>query len=73
MTKSKDEKILHDAFAKPDKEEERGIKAIMALQAAGGIVETPEEAEAGWNALSESQRKQTIQAADAVCPGWRTK
>lgn len=38
---------------------EQGIQAIIALQAFVGIVETREQAERGWDAMDERERKQT--------------
>lgn len=40
--------------------EEHGIKCIIALQSMGGVVETEEQAKAGWASMSESDRKTTV-------------
>jgi hypothetical protein len=50
---------------------ERGIKAIIGLQAMAGIVEPREKARAAWAALSDGERESTLSAAKALLPkGW---
>ena len=49
---------------------EQGIKAIIALQAAGGVTESEEEAAKGWDKMSERSRKTTEEAHAAVCGGF---
>lgn len=40
--------------------ERDGVKAIIALQALAGIVETPEQAKAGWAKMSPSEQQKTL-------------
>lgn len=46
---------------------EEGIKAIIDLQAVGGITETREAAEVGWDSMSLNDRKTTMEAHKVVC------
>ena len=46
---------------------EEGIKAIIALQEFAGIVETREQAEEGWEGMSDDERRQTITAHKLLC------
>ena len=52
-----------------DNDREAGIKAVIDLQAAGGIDETREEAEAGWDAMSSDEKENTMAAHQVVCGG----
>lgn len=40
--------------------EKEGIKAIIALQAAIGITETPAKARAGWRSMSKGEKETTL-------------
>jgi hypothetical protein len=52
-------------------ERDRGIKAIIGLQAAVGIEETPEQAAAGWDRMTDSAKRRTMLAAGVVLgPDW---
>jgi len=51
--------------------EELGIKAIIALQATAGVVETDVQAKAGWNAMSDSEKENTEAAHRVVCGGFK--
>ena len=53
--------------------EERGIKAIIALQAVDGIVESEEQAKAGWNGMANWEKEQTEAAHKIVCGGFKEK
>ena len=53
-----------------DFDREKGILAIIELQAVVGIEETRKEAEAGWDSLSENERSQTMAAHRMVCGGF---
>ena len=53
--------------------EVEGVKATIALQKAGGITVTEEQAKKSWKAMSASERKSAFQAADVICPGWSDK
>lgn len=46
---------------------EAGIEAIIALQAAAGIVETRIQAEAGWGDMSDGEKQNTMDAYAVVC------
>lgn len=48
---------------------EKGIEAIIALQAFAGITETKEEARRGWDSMSASEQRQTMAAYELVCGG----
>lgn len=39
--------------------EDEGIKAIIALQAIAGIVETEEQAKTEWNNMSDVEKRKT--------------
>lgn len=49
-------------------EREDGINAVIDLQAAAGIEETREKAEAGWDAMSSAEQDNTMAAHKVVCP-----
>ncbi len=51
--------------------EEQGIKAVMELQALGGIEWTEEQAKAGWNGMAEWEKGQTEAAHKTVCGGFK--
>jgi len=51
--------------------EEKGIKAIIALQGEVGIVESEEDAKIGWNNMSKSEKLQTEAAHKMVCGGFK--
>lgn len=51
--------------------EEQGIKAIIALQAKADIVESEEQAKAGWNSMSDGNKVATELAHKAVCGGFK--
>ena len=57
----------------PAVDDDRGIKAIIALQAAAGITETHKQAKKGWNGMSAHAREHTLLAANAICPDWEKK
>ena len=44
-----------------------GTRAIIELQALAGITETQEDAEKGWNAMSEDEQEQTLIAYEMLC------
>jgi len=46
---------------------ENGIQAIIDLQALAGITESQEDAERGWNAMSEDEQEQTLMAYEMLC------
>jgi hypothetical protein len=46
---------------------EAGIKAIIALQKLTSIDETREQAEAGWDGMSEPEKRTTMQAYKELC------
>ncbi len=48
---------------------EKGIAAIIALQKLGGIEETREEAAAGWDALSDHEKANTMAAFEVLVEG----
>ncbi len=50
--------------------EEQGIQAIMALQAGADIVETEEQAKAGWNKMSEWEKRRTENVHRIICGGF---
>ncbi len=50
--------------------DEFGVKAIIALQAAGGIEESEEQARAGWQGLSVNAKQSTEMAHGIVCGGF---
>jgi len=50
-------------------ERDEGIQAIIDLQAHHDIVETQENAEAGWDAMTKSQREQTMTFHRIICCG----
>lgn len=43
--------------------EERGVEAIVALQAMVGIAETREQAKVGWDSMSEGEQDFTLSLA----------
>lgn len=47
---------------------EAGINAIIALQAMGGIVESREKAEKGWDAMTPREQQQTMAAYQLFGP-----
>ncbi len=53
--------------------EEQGVKAVIALQAKAGVVESEEQAKAGWNKLSDDDKIATEMAHKAVCGGFKKK
>jgi len=50
--------------------EEQGVKAIIALQACVGVTESEEKAKAGWERMTDSERRSTEAAHKAVCGGF---
>ena len=48
--------------------EKDGIKAIQFLQGVMNIEETEEQARAGWNGMSESEKVTTMQAYQVMKP-----
>lgn len=48
---------------------EAGIKAVIDLQAAAGIEETREQAQAGWDAMSNEEQENTMAVHSVVCGG----
>jgi hypothetical protein len=50
--------------------EEFGVKAIIALQAAGGIEESEKQARAGWRSISTNSKQSTEMAHGIVCGGF---
>lgn len=50
--------------------EEFGVKAIIALQAVGGIEEPEEHARAEWQKFSISSKQTTERAHEMVCGGF---
>jgi len=55
----------------PDLQDEKGIKAIIALQALVGITETEEKARKGWRAMKDWEKERTL-AAHATLIGGKT-
>jgi hypothetical protein len=49
--------------------EELGVKAIIALQSCAGIRETPEQAKRGWASMSNNEKRQTLLAHRALFGG----
>jgi hypothetical protein len=47
--------------------EQEGIKAIIALQAMAGIVESEEDAKAGWANMSKYEQDITLSAYRMFC------
>lgn len=43
-----------------DLQEEKGIRAIVALQALVGIIETEEQAKKGWQAMRDYEKEKTL-------------
>lgn len=51
--------------------EKQGIKAIIALQAVAGIVESEEQAKEGWNGFSDYEKANTEAAHIVMCGGFK--
>jgi len=51
--------------------EEQGIQAIIELQAKAGVVETREQAKAGWENMLESEKVNTEYAYTIICGGFK--
>jgi hypothetical protein len=50
--------------------EEQGIKAIIALQAVGGVKEPEEKAKSAWNSFGEQEKIATESAHKVMCGGF---
>lgn len=48
--------------------EAEGIKAIIDLQDFAGVIETEEQARAGWQAMDAGERAHTIRMHKLFCP-----
>ena len=46
--------------------EEQGIEAIIRLQKSAGVIETEEQARAGWRGMSDSEKQTTEMAFRAI-------
>lgn len=47
---------------------EKGIQAVIDLQATAGVEEPRETAEKNWDAFSDNEKSTTMSAHRAVCP-----
>ena len=52
--------MLAAKITEKESEREKGIKAIIYLQASAGITETPEEAGKDWGTFSKAEQEQTM-------------
>ncbi len=53
---------------KVETEEEKGIKAIIALQGMMNLGESREKAAHGWASMSDSEKKSTLEAYKVCFP-----
>ncbi len=51
--------------------EEKGIEAIIALQAKADIAESEEQAKTGWNGMSDDDKEETERAHKIICGGFK--
>lgn len=50
-------------------DEQKGIEAIIYLQSLARVPETEEEAKAGWNAMSDSEKAVTLKMYEIFTQG----